>query len=238
MIDFIVVSNSPASVAELERTLHSAMAGMPAGSAGEKSWRLVTVDGNTHDLFTGYNAGAAQGHADVLAFLHHDVRVHANSIALERPLELLKNPAVGFIGVCGATRLNAQGTWWGDLPQPQMLSYCRGAVGCPDGNPFGMNLLAWPGGAAVFGPALVVDGVFLMCHRRTFDALHGFDAATFKGFHFYDVDITLRAHFAGLRNFVAPIPLFHMSTGKYDHVWEAARQIFVRKFAGRLPCQL
>jgi hypothetical protein len=52
------------------------------------------------------------------------------------------------------------------------------------------------------------------------------------------VDISLRAHFAGLKNYVAPIPVFHASKGNYDQVWEAARQVFLRKWAGRLPVHI
>jgi hypothetical protein len=68
--------------------------------------------------------------------------------------------------------------------------------------------------------------------------LGGFDTNTFQGFHFYDVDITLRAHFAGLSNYVALIPIFHESTGAYDEAWEKLRQKFVKKWTGKLPVTL
>jgi hypothetical protein len=68
--------------------------------------------------------------------------------------------------------------------------------------------------------------------------VNGFDDKTFKGFHFYDVDVSFRAHLAGFKNYVAPIPMFHRSTGTYDKVWDAARQVFVRKHVARLPFQL
>ncbi len=234
MIEFICVSNDAAKVAILERTIHAAF-------PDRSQWHLTAVDGKVHDIFSGYNAGAAKAAAEALVFLHHDVALIANSIAFERPLRMLEDASTGFIGVAGAVRLNAAGTWWGDMPQPQVMASCRGFVGCPDKtnphNPFGMNFLAWPG-PAVFGRVLVVDGVFLMCHRRTFDRLGGFDDKTFKGFHFYDIDISFRAHLAGLKNYVAPIPMFHDSTGNYDQVWDATRQLFVKKFTGKLPHQL
>ncbi|HVT82907.1 MAG TPA: glycosyltransferase [Phycisphaerae bacterium] len=233
MIAFICVSNNPAKAASLERSIQ---ASLPPGS-----WQLTSVDGASHDIFSGYNAGAAQTQADVLVFLHHDVLLMCNALALEHPLRMLQEAGTGFIGVAGATRLNAAGTWWGDVPQPQVMASCRGLVGCPDQtnpqNPFRMNFLAWPG-PAVFGRVLVVDGVFLMCHRRTFERLGGFDSQNLSGFHFYDVDISLRAHLAGLTNYVAPIPMFHASTGNYDQVWDATRQRFLKKYAGRLPISL
>jgi len=170
--------------------------------------------------------------------MHHDIRLLANAIAFERPLRLLKLPQTGLIGIAGSTRLNAQGCWWGDLPAAEVLTYCRGSVAYPDDNPLGMMYSAWPGGNALFGEVLIADGVFLMCHRRTFEQLGGFDAKTFNGFHFYDVDLSFRAHLAGLKNYVAPLPLLHESRGSYDDKWESARRLFVQKFGGQLPCQL
>src|SRR5207245_6570518 len=127
--------------------------------------------------------------------------------------------------------------WWGDFPPEIEASFCRGMVGFPDTNVFGMKLLNWPGGEAIFGSVVVLDGVFFMCRRRTFEQLGGFDDQMFRGYHFYDIDITLRAHLAGLRNYAAPISLYHHSLGIYDEIWEGTRQVFVRKHSGRLPCQ-
>jgi len=234
MISFISVSNDAAKLANLERSIEAML-------PNRADWQMTAVDGAQHDIFTGYNAGAASSSGEILVFLHHDVALMANAVALQRPLSMLADSGTGFIGVAGAIRLNAAGTWWGDVPQAQVMAGCRGLVGCPDRtnplNPFGMNFLAWPGPAA-FGRVLVVDGVFLMCHRRTFDGLKGFDSQTFQGFHFYDVEMTFRAHLAGLRNYVAPIPMYHASTGNYDAKWEATRQVFVGKYAGKLPCHL
>jgi len=154
MIDFITVSNNPAKVEILEHSLGMAM-------SAELPWKLTVIDGTRHDLFTGYNAAAGSTTGEVTAFLHDDVLVLGNAISFKRPMQLLSDPAVGFVGVCGSMRLNTAGTWWGDLPFDQVMSFCRGAVGFPSENSFGMNILAWPGRQAVFGQALVVDGVFL-----------------------------------------------------------------------------
>src|SRR5687768_891880 len=72
MIDFITVSKDPVRVAALERSLHATFG--PPGV-----WRLTPIDGAAHDLFTGYNAGAAQTSHDLLAFLHDDVLLLSNA---------------------------------------------------------------------------------------------------------------------------------------------------------------
>jgi GT2 family glycosyltransferase len=233
VIDFITVTKEPGRIPRLEESLRAAL-----GPGDGANWTLQVVDGEQHDLFSGYNAGAAQSSGDTLVFLHDDVIVLGNRLAFEKPLALLADATTGFIGVIGANRLNHLGTWWGDMPQEHACGYCRGEVMVRDTdapNVFGMNSLVWPGNLGVFGRALVVDGVFLMCRRQTFEKLGGFDAVTFQGFHFYDVDLTLRATLAGLTNYVAPIPIYHDSMGKYDDAWKAQRDKFVAKWTGTLP---
>jgi hypothetical protein len=253
MFEFITVSNNPQRIPPLERSLHAAMAGFSNPSGG-RVWRLTVIDGKTHNLFSGYNAGAADtasggGGGDILCFIHHDILLLSNAIAFERPLALLNDPTTGVIGPVGATRLNAVGTWWGDVPPEQVVAYCRGAVGVPERavppqgggqrpNPFGFHERVWPAPWAIYGRTLLVDGVLMLVHRRSFEKIGGFDDKTFSGFHFYDIDLSLSAHFAGLKNFVAPIHLFHDSTGTYDAVWDAQRQIFLKKWQSKLPVQV
>ncbi|HTP60525.1 MAG TPA: glycosyltransferase [Burkholderiales bacterium] len=236
MIEFVTVSHQPWRIGPLEKSLQAAMG--PSRWPGPKKWRLTVIDGTSNDIFNGYNKAAASTTGDILAFMHHDIQVLANAVAFERPLRLLEEPATGLIGIAGATRLNAQGCWWGDLPLQEVMSHCRGIVAYPDENPMGMTYTTWPGGQGLFGQVVVVDGVFLMCHRRTLDSLGGFDSKTFKGFHFYDIDISFRAHLRGLKNYVAPLPLIHESRGNYDDAWESARKLFVDKFSGQLPCRI
>ena len=227
-ISFITVSQRPEMVQKLEASLRAATGGI--------TWELTVVDGRLHDLFRGYNRGAKQSRADRLVFLHDDVQLMGNALTWERPLKLVDDPAVGFIGIAESRRLEAWGTWWGgNLTQEETFGSCRGMVWYPAEDDSGVKVNCWPSNMALFGRVLVVDGTFLLCHCRTFDALRGFDEQTFQGYHFYDVDITFRAALAGLINHVAPIPLLHASMGRYDFQWQAARQIFAKKYAAVLP---
>jgi GT2 family glycosyltransferase len=201
--------------------------------------KLTVVDGNRYDLFAGYNAGAAQTSGDILVFIHDDVQIIGNVLSFARPIRHLTDPATGFIGGFGSKLLNERGTWWEkNQPKQQIAENCLGMVFCPSANEFSMDAAVWPGLTARFGRVLVVDGVLLMCHRRTFDRLGGFDAATYKGFHFYDVDITFRAHQLGLKNYAAPLPMLHASLGKYGDDWEINRKIFVEMHRASLPCAI
>ena len=83
-----------------------------------------------------------------------------------------------------------------------------------------------------------LDGLFIGCHRRLFDALMGFDEASYKGFLGYDIDFSFRAALAGARvGIVSNLTLFHdshvgeFSAGKFAE-WEAA-QIEFQRHLGR-----
>ena len=207
--------------------------------AGAFPFQLTVIDGNTHDLFTGYNAAAAKTTGEILIFIHDDVQLLCNPLAFGRPLQLLQNETTGFIGAAGSRILESTGQWWGgNLTREQTYANCRGMIFHGAQNDFGIHALIWPGGAAEFGQIMVVDGVMLMCHRRTFDRVNGFDSATYQGFHFYDVDTTFRAHQMGLKNYAAPLPLLHGSLGRYDEAWEKNRAIFAEKYRAVLPCGL
>jgi hypothetical protein len=231
-IEFITVSRTPVRVQSLRQSIALSM-------AGAFPHQLTVIDGNTHDLFTGYNTAAAQTTGEILIFIHDDVQLLANPLAFGRPLQLLQNPETGFIGAAGSRILDTTGKWWGgNLTREETFTHCRGLIFHGAQNEFGIHGLVWPGGSAEFGQILVVDGVLLMCHRNTFNRVNGFDATTYQGFHFYDVDTTFRAHQLGLKNYAAPLPLLHASLGRYDEAWEKNRAIFAEKYKSALPFRL
>ena len=60
-----------------------------------------------------------------------------------------------------------------------------------------------------------------------------FDAATFDGFHFYDLDFTHRAWRLGLRLAVSTeLDVFHASAGDFGAEWNRYAQRFRAKFPG------
>ena len=87
------------------------------------------------------------------------------------------------------------------------------------------------------GGMQTLDGFFLAARREAAIAI-GFDAATFDGFHFYDLDFTYRAHAAGLKLAVTTeVCALHRSLGNFGEDWRRYTQHdFVRQLArGTLP---
>jgi hypothetical protein len=232
MLSFITLSREEHKVAALEDNLAEVF-GKPKSPHCIQDWELLPIDGTKYDLFQGYNEGARQAEGRTLVFLHDDVRLLCNARVLEVPLALLKKPFTGFVGVAGTARLEKEATWWQSSP-----TFLCGAVHHPGLGPFGMHLNTWRPQVAQFGKVVALDGVFLMIEKAKFEELKGFDNLHYSGFHFYDIDITLRAHLRGLANYAAPIPLFHRSPGATPEEWEKNRQLFLKLHGSHLPARV
>lgn len=234
MISFITVSNNEDKVKSLKSSIITAFSGWYQ-FVPEDNLEIIHVDGTENDIFTGYNLGASQAKGEILAFVHDDVKFLCHGGLFDAPIELMRKPFTGFVGVAGSRVMPAEGKWW-SAPQQE----CRGAVyhTSKSGTPFGMHINTWPHQQAEFEQVVICDGVLLMCNKKVFSKLSGFDSDTFKGFHLYDVDITLRAHLAGLQNYVAPIPLLHNSRGVPNQNWEDNRKLFVDKHKRALPAKV
>jgi GT2 family glycosyltransferase len=192
---------------EFVSSLKTSLAGFPTVS------HLYPVSGYPH-ITKAYNQAARACTDDILCFVHDDVQFGFVYGQFAQALEVVNHS--GIVGVCGATRLEDNGTWWQGLSREEVNACCRGAIGSPHG------MLRWNG----FGQVVVVDGVLLMMRRAVFDALGGFNEQL-TGAHFYDVDISLRAHRAGHVNRVVELPVFHKSTGNYNAAWENSRSQFL-----------
>jgi GT2 family glycosyltransferase len=201
---------------------------------------LICVDGTKYTIFDGYDEGVRQAkdyypEGEFLVFLHDDVELRSSYRAFTDLIPLLKKPMTGIIGVAGTKLMPEGGCWW-KSPQEK----CRGLVYHPSTEaPFYTHGNCWPHGAARFGRVAVVDGVMLIMSRRTFDRLEGFGKMGYpNGFHFYDMDISMRAHQLGLVQYVAPIPIMHRSPGKPDDGWEKNRQVFLDLYRKSLPLRV
>ena len=216
MFSIIVCSHRPAQAQRIER--HYAQ--LFAGVAHE-----IILLSDASSLCEGYARGLRQSRGERLVFSHDDVEFVTPDLAtrLERHLT-----AFDMVGVAGTTRL-IDGAWVtaGD-------PFCHGLVVYPEAPDARCAMKLWGAGGLCVDGAQALDGCFLACNRDVAEAV-GFDAATFDGFHLYDLDFTFRAYRRGFRLAVCrDLPLIHASTGTPDAAWERYKERFEHKFAGQL----
>jgi GT2 family glycosyltransferase len=113
-------------------------------------------------------------------------------------------------------------------------AHARGRVAAPAAGRQGVDLVVFNPVPRVSAGMQALDGVFIAATRRAVETV-GFDAATFDGFHLYDMDFTWRAHLAGLAVAITPdVVIRHDSTGSFDARWNDYAGRFLAKFPGLL----
>lgn len=176
---------------------------------------------DARSLCEAYNRALRDVRGDVVVFSHDDVDILAPDFAA-RLVDALATFDV--VGVAGATRAAGPAWSWAGHPHVHGWITHRSAA---TGDWLVSISSPWP----VVGDAQVLDGVLLAGWRRVFEAVR-FDAATFDGFHFYDVDFTLRAARAGWRiGICAELLLVHESEGRFDADWNR----FADRFRAKYP---
>ena len=175
---------------------------------------------DARSLCEAYNRALRDAHGDIVIFSHDDVDILAPDFAA------ILTAALGrfdLVGVAGATRAAGPAWSWAGHPHVHGWITHRSA----DDGGWRVSISSpWP----VVAGAQLLDGVLIAGWRRVFEAVP-FDAETFDGFHFYDLDFTLRAARAGWRIGVcAELMLVHHSEGHFGVDWERYADRFRAKY--------
>ena len=177
---------------------------------------IAEIDGQS-SICAAYNeildALADEPGIEAVALIHEDVTIEDPRFCDRILAELAAEPDVAVIGVIGALR-PASLRWW----QADGRGRVRDSSGVVD---FGTGSF----------DVDVLDGQCLVLSAWAIRNLR-FDAASFSGFHSYDVDISLQARRAGRRVRVLDLPIVHHTSGGYGDgvAYAAASRAFNRKW--------
>lgn len=204
--------------AELERT--RVMEANFRRALGDERLEVIVIR-DARSLCEGYTRGLIDAQFDTVVFSHDDVELLSDApfTALQAALE--QNDVVGFVG---ATKVSGPAVSWAGHP------HLHGWIAqpSPDGIAWDANIFSLAGG--ILPGAQSLDGL-LIAARRDAARRIGFDAATFDGFHFYDLDFSYRAHLAGLRVAITTdVTAIHASEGRFDGEWRRCADRFRGKF--------
>jgi hypothetical protein len=172
-------------------------------------------------LASAYNEALAAARGEAIVFLHDDVEVLSPRLDLLLARSLAR---ADVVGVAGTRRLEGPTLGWAG--QREMRGWL--VHGSSASATWDFSVLALRAGLETGIQAL--DGCFIAARTQAARAV-GFDAATFDGFHFYDLDFCLRAHRAGLAVAVdTGILVAHASRGSLGPAWQAQAERFAAKF--------
>lgn len=177
------------------------------------SWTEIVA---AKSIGAGYNKAMGLSDSDVCLFTHSDVTVWAGRTLWDEMIALALRPEVGLVGIAGSTDLDDTAAWW------QGKGVKRGAVAHINK---GQTYISSFG---PFGDVKVLDGLLLCASRKRLEELGPWPEDT--GFHFYDIEMSLRAWAAGYKNKVVPFPVLHGSIGQVTQEWEKARGKFMERY--------
>lgn len=156
-----------------------------------------------------YNKGASQAKYDNLLFIHEDLIFHTHEWGQNLILHLEK-PNVGIIGVSGSFYVPTAPSSWTVSEEYQRTNILESTKE----NPVARHTKTINNN---FNKVFGVDGVFLAMKKNNF-TLYKFNEEL-KGFHGYDLDISLRVS-KNLQNYiVGDILIEHFSMGNLDKKW-------------------
>jgi GT2 family glycosyltransferase len=218
-VSVVVCSIDPAKYERVTATYARQLAGV--------DHELIGIH-DARSLAEAYNRAAQQARGELVVFSHDDVDIVSEDLAgaLERALRELD-----VVGVVGTSKLID--AFWPAAGHP----WLHGWMSTPQRGGDGYYVHVYGVDAPVTGGLDAVDGMFFAVRRAVLSSV-AFDAATFDGFHCYDVDFCCAARRAGFRiGTTAEIAVVHASDGSYGAEWERYRARFADKYRGVLPVE-
>lgn len=183
---------------------------------------IIVIDNsqNAYSIFSAYNKGVQQSQYAIICFMHDDLVFETKSWG-NIVIDQLAPKNMGAVGVAGAPYYAAMpGAWWSGGIICQHLSGQSDYAYAPIKN----NAL----------PVVVVDGLWFCVKKELFNTI-SFDEQQFKGFHYYDIDISLQIKALGYDILsLYNITIAH-SSGRLDPIWLQNALILQEKWAIQLP---
>ncbi len=217
MISIIVCHRNEFNLSKLKKSLEKTV-GMP--------YELVVIDNkeNKHSLCSAYNEGVKQAKFDYVVFMHEDIRFITKNWG-QIVIDLLKKNDV--VGVAGTNYLADSGIWWA----PRASKFLKGHIANWEGKNIKKTIFSEDDGKVV-----VLDGVFIATKKKIAEEIK-FDEKTFDGFHFYEIDWTLRVSKKYRLLATTKILILHESIGdvRKNDDWKKYREKFIEKHKSILP---
>jgi len=223
MISAIVCSRDAQAFALVERNLRATI--------GNSDLEVIRIDNSKNQLgiCAAYNRGVFLSHGDILLFVHEDVFHLERNWGPKLEQKYLADESLGMVGVAGTQVLYADPPIWTRAGMPWLFGKVVHEL--DQGTRYFMTIFSKDSGDR---PVVALDGCWLSVRRKVFDTCQ-FDASTFPGFHFYDLDICLQAqeHWKIIAS--TDILIKHRSAGGFREEWKQAASQFAKKWKTTLP---
>lgn len=191
---------------------------------------VIVIDNsrNEYNICTAYNQGVKQSKYGILCFMHDDIAYHTQNWG-NHVLAHFNDTQINAIGIAGSPYCAYMpGPWWGnDIIYKHLV---QGNDGDRSSGELNTN-----GEHGHKRQVIILDGVWFCTRKSIFNKIN-FDGATFKGFHFYDMDICMQIHQSGGKLWcINDVLISHFSMGNVNEAWLTQSMLFHEKWRNKLP---
>jgi hypothetical protein len=211
-----------------ETLLHQCVENIRALIGAE--YELIVVDnrGKNTPITQVYNEAAARAKYNILCFLHEDVLFCTHDWGTIAAA-VLSNVKIGLLGLMGGVYKSKVPSGWIDLPHSLRRANIKTRIGD--------KMLDYVTKSSLnenLSDTVTIDGFCLMMRKEVWSEF-GFDEDNLRGFHFYDMDISLRI--AEKYRLVVCHDIFaeHLSDGNYSVEWINDALLFHKRYFKKLP---
>ncbi|SDR69153.1 glycosyltransferase [Christiangramia echinicola] len=188
---------------------------------------IINNSGNKYSIFEAYNLGVKKSKYEFIVFLHDDILIHTSNWGKILLNIFDQNREVGLIGVAGSRiKTSIPTAWWEHEESYLLLNILQHEEDKK------ANISRKGFKTANVEDVVIIDGVF-MAFRKIKDIAFNEDL---KGFHNYDVNISLETLKKGYRVIVTnKILVEHFSTGAIDKDWIRSSYLLHKVYKEFLP---
>ena len=181
---------------------------------------------NKYSIFEAYNIGVEKSGFDFCCFMHDDIIYHSNNWG-NKVVEMFNSTDANALAVAGTRYLRKMPAYW-----PSEYNVVNLIQTSLKNKQF--EKVHWNTNDS-FRQILAFDGLWFCIKKDLFEKIM-FDNKLYKGFHFYDLDISLQIYFSGNKSYFIPnILIEHTSLGKINNDWMNNSIIFYDKWKNLLP---
>ena len=176
-----------------------------------------------------YNQLVLKSKFEYLCFIHEDVLLRTDNWGKIITEIFLSHPATGLVGIAGSKYKSAYFSgWYTGVKELDCASYIHEYSSKTE------KVLLSPSGNKL-EEVVCIDGVFMCCTKSSWNKI-SFDDKLLKGFHFYDIDFSLRMALEYKVLVTFDIELVHITTGgDYSNNWVETAILYHQKKKDMFP---
>ena len=179
---------------------------------------------NQYSIFKAYNIGVERAKADILCFQHNDIEYLSHNWGIYVK-DMLSTPEIGACAVAGANYMRKSPSYYPIGEGYNVINLVQKTKnGDVEWHEFDEPT-----------PMIVFDGLWFCIKKECFSKIH-FDSKLYKGFHFYDIDISTQLITHGYKIVGIPnVKIKHNSGGVTNSIWLKNSFLYAKKWKDVLP---